>query len=222
MITTKMIMLLSEKIIENHDLKLGKLFTKELYRHSGHVAYISISLAQKFNMNSVESTEVGIGGYLHDIGKLKIPTEILNKPSRLNADEWNIMMQHPRLGKEILNEHNFSQVVNDIVIGHHKKIDGSGYPSEAGNPSLYTQIVTVADIFDSIHTKRCYHSSKTIKETIDTMREMPGLNTLVINVLMEMLDMQHNKLSENKEIARKGGYDHHDLCIELGRVSCGN
>jgi HD-GYP domain-containing protein (c-di-GMP phosphodiesterase class II) len=101
---------------------------------------------------------LGLGLLLHDIGKLAIPLGILNKPGKLTAEEWDIMKTHPRAGVDILDGSRWSPLVKAIVLRHHERWNGSGYPDgKAGNEiHQMARIAAVADVYDAITSERLY------------------------------------------------------------------
>jgi putative two-component system response regulator len=115
---------------------------------------------------------------MHDIGKIGIPDNILLKPGKLDADEWNIMRQHAQYGANILGDKNsiLLNAAKEIAISHHEKWDGSGYPIglEAEEIPLYGRIVAIADVFDALTSERPYKKAWTIEKTISVMQEDSG------------------------------------------------
>jgi HD-GYP domain-containing protein (c-di-GMP phosphodiesterase class II) len=117
------------------------------------------------------------GAFLHDIGKVKVPVEILNKPSRLSAEEWAVIRQHPTFGREIL-EPTFMKASGPIVEQHHERMDGSGYPyGLAGDEILLeSYIVAVADTYDAMTTDRAYRKALPPQEAFAEIRRLAGIH----------------------------------------------
>jgi len=141
------------------DLGMLKVSDEYTFRHSVDVAAVSVMIGKTMGMPPEKLHELGIAGLLHDVGKAKIPAEILNKPGKLTDEEFALMKQHTLFGFQILKEKN--KFSNDILMGvlqHHEKINGNGYPLKTGQDAIhpYAKIISVADIFDALNTKRPY------------------------------------------------------------------
>ncbi len=135
------------------------------YTHSLNVGVISTFFARQLRLNETEIKQIGIGAFLHDIGKLRIPKEILSKEDSLTPKENSLLQKHPELGLDLLkNNSNISPLSKEIVLYHHEKIDGSGYPRqlEGDDYKLHYEVVSLANIFDSLTSKRGNH------ETLDS------------------------------------------------------
>lgn len=128
------------------------------YRHSVNVCMLSIMLGKWLGYTEEVLEELGVAAILHDVGKLKIPDEILNKPSRLTDMEMEIMKNHTLYGYNILSRTMDNQRILKGIAYHHEKIDGSGYPYGIKGHHIhpYAKIITVCDIFDAMTSKRVY------------------------------------------------------------------
>lgn len=126
--------------------------------HVWRVAEYSKLIAEKAGLNKQECFKVYISGYVHDIGKVGIPDNILNKNKSLTKEEYEIIKSHTTIGGEILRAHPLATVVRDTVIHHHERIDGKGYPDglEGNRIDLITRIVAIADSFDALTSVRPY------------------------------------------------------------------
>jgi HD-GYP domain-containing protein (c-di-GMP phosphodiesterase class II) len=110
-----------------------------------------------------EIVEVGLCGLLHDVGKTKIPLEVLNKPDKLTKEEYDIIKNHPNFGRELLSSTSNTQShVIDAAFSHHERENGSGYPRglKGEEIALYSKIVAIADTYDAITSNRCYDHSR--------------------------------------------------------------
>lgn len=162
------------------------------YSHSVNVAIYSIALAQELGMDDESLAIIANGAILHDVGKTKIDPKIITKPARLTNDEMRIMYDHPQLGVEILREMGETNVeVLKIVGMHHYKLDGSGYGADCPDEelSIETQVVTVADIFDALSTKRTYKEAIPYFTAFKTMKVMMNnqINTQFLNKLIVLM-----------------------------------
>ena len=114
--------------------------------------------------------------YLHDVGKIKVPTAVLEKPAELSQDEWALVRQHPTFGRELL-ETTFMREAGRIVEGHHERMDGSGYPYGLAGEDILLEsyIVAVTDAYDAMTTERPYHRAVSREEAVAELRRCAGL-----------------------------------------------
>ena len=157
------------------DISALKTSDEYTFKHSVDVATISMIVAKKMGMSDTEIHEIGVTGLLHDVGKTKIPPEILNKPSRLDDAEFEIMRQHSVYSYRIIqNNADLSDEVKLGVLQHHEKINGAGYPmSVPGNKiTPYAKVLAVADIYDALVTERPYKSAFSQREAVEMIMSM--------------------------------------------------
>ena len=128
------------------------------YMHSVAVCALMVALAKAMNMPGPEVRDAGLSGLLHDIGKAKIPLQILNKPSSLSEDEFATIKRHPEHGFEALRYGGVSERVRQACLHHHERMDGCGYPhKQAGTAiSLMARMTAVCDVYDAITSNRPY------------------------------------------------------------------
>lgn len=155
---------MSESILRNQDalLSLCRIKQKDNYTflHSVSIGALMMSFARAVNLSSEEMRLVGIGGMLHDIGKMKVPDEILNKPGKLTDAEFDIMRLHVVYSRDILSDTpGIAQASLDVASQHHERFDGSGYPLKlkGSEMSIYGQMASIVDVYDAITSDRCYH-----------------------------------------------------------------
>jgi putative nucleotidyltransferase with HDIG domain len=149
--------------------------SSDLYTH-GHcerVAGYAARLATALGLDDATITTVRIGAYLHDVGKVRVPHEILNKPGRLTSDEREIMEQHPLYGVELLASVEFPWQVKPIIRWHHEKADGTGYPDRLVGDEipLTAQIIGVVDVYDAMTSTRSYRAAMPVPEVIAAIRK---------------------------------------------------
>ncbi|WP_405119855.1 HD-GYP domain-containing protein [Pseudomonas leptonychotis] len=147
------------------------------YMHSVAVCALMIALARQLGLEDVQVREAGLAGLLHDIGKMAISNEILNKPDKLTDREFATMRNHPMAGSHMLIESKqVSALVLDVCLHHHEKMDGSGYPHRlAGEQiSLYARMGAVCDVYDAITSDRAYRKGWDPAESIRKMAEWKG------------------------------------------------
>ena len=144
------------------DINMLKVSDEYTFKHSVDVATMAMIIGKKHGLSDTEVHELGIAGLLHDVGKSRIPNEVLNKAGRLNDEEFALMKQHTLFGFEILKKRNeFSDAIMRGVLQHHEKINGKGYPLGCGADKIhsYAKIISVADIYDALVTERPYKSA---------------------------------------------------------------
>ncbi|MBM4259846.1 MAG: HD-GYP domain-containing protein [Deltaproteobacteria bacterium] len=130
------------------------------YLHSLSVAALCISFAQSMSFDAEQVRDLGMGGLLHDIGEVRTPSRILNKPGPLTDDEYGIMQQHVARGIEIVRQTGrLSAASASIIAQHHERLDGTGYPKglRGDEIGLFGQVAAIADIYDALTSTRCYN-----------------------------------------------------------------
>jgi putative nucleotidyltransferase with HDIG domain len=140
------------------------------YLHCVNVSILSVSIGIKLNLNREQLLSLGTAGILHDIGKKYVPIEILNKPGKLDFDEFGTIKKHPTYGFEMLTD--FNEVEKDAKLGvlqHHERYDGSGYPNglKADKISLFGRILAVADTYDAMTSDRAYRNAFSPSEAVE-------------------------------------------------------
>ena len=155
---------------------LTQLKNKDEYTaiHSLNVCVLSLTFGRALKLPQDELEELGLGALLHDIGKMRVPLNVLNKPGKLTPDEFEIMKSHPGMGYELLRtEKNLSQEVLAIVRSHHERLNGQGYPDKLNDTSItyFTKIVTITDVYDAITSDRVYHDGMTPHDAMQRLYE---------------------------------------------------
>lgn len=137
-----------------------KNFDNYTFTHSVNVAVIAISIGRKLGMSYGELRSLGLAGLLHDVGKMKVPERIINKPGKLTDEEFLLMKMHPVYGYELLRtDSGVPPETVKAVLQHHEKSDGTGYPYglKEREISKYAKIIAIADVYDAITSERAYH-----------------------------------------------------------------
>jgi len=136
-----------------------------------------VALAKKLGLDEAQTRLCGMAGLLHDMGKVAMPLNVLNKPGKLTDTEFDVIRSHPAEGHKILAaSHVVDAVSLDVVLHHHEKIDGSGYPERLNgeNLSLYAKMAAVCDVYDAITSNRPYKSGWDPAESLRRMAEWSG------------------------------------------------
>lgn len=145
------------------------------YTHSINVCAYSIALANFWGefKNQDEIYALGLGALLHDIGKSKIPVDLLNKPGKLTQEEWQLMLSHPQTGVDLLRNTNIIPEMAYLpILEHHERIDGRGYPNRLGRDkiSMLGRICAIVDCYDAMTTRRAYRRAFSPFEAARIMR----------------------------------------------------
>jgi len=178
-------------------LRLGDVVesrSSEAGNHVRRMAQVCRLLGEASGLPDDEITILVQAAPMHDIGKIGTPDAVLLKPGKLNAEEWEIMKQHPAVGLSILDGSSRPILKAAAVIAHqhHEKYDGSGYPQglKGAHIHRYARIVAVADVFDALSHKRCYKQAWPIDQVIAHLREVSGhhLDPLYVELLIKNMD----------------------------------
>lgn len=157
------------------DISTLKTSDEYTFKHSVDVATMSMIIAKKMELSSKDIYNIGIAGLLHDMGKSKIPNEILNKPARLNDEEFAIMKKHSEFGYTILKDKSgFEKTIPIAVLQHHEKMNGTGYPFGCKEDMItpYAKILSVCDVYDALVTKRPYKKSFSQRTAVEMIMSM--------------------------------------------------
>jgi HD-GYP domain-containing protein (c-di-GMP phosphodiesterase class II) len=144
------------------------------FLHSVSVCTLMIAFGRSLGLAGDDLRQGGIGGLLHDIGKMKVPDEVLNKPGRLTDAEFDLIKQHPGDGHAVLlATDGIGPVPLDITRHHHERLDGSGYPDKLAGDAISTmaRMAAIVDVYDAITADRCYHRGLPAAEALRKMWE---------------------------------------------------
>jgi putative nucleotidyltransferase with HDIG domain len=160
--------------------------------HSQRVVSLSVSLAKKLGLKDDDILNVKRGALLHDIGKLGVPDNILQKPGKLEPDEWKIMQLHPVYGKVILSTIPFLGPCVDIAYCHHENWDGSGYPQGLKGEDIpfFARIFSLADQWDALNSDRVYRKAWPVERVKSYIRENSGriYDPCLAEAFLEMIE----------------------------------
>ncbi|TYO95319.1 bifunctional diguanylate cyclase/phosphohydrolase [Desulfallas thermosapovorans] len=146
------------------------------FGHSERVTDLSIKIGQRLNLPENEMKLLKYAASLHDIGKIEIDRDILNKPEALNDIEWNILKQHPRWGSDIVKPVTQLVPISAIILHHHENYDGSGYPDGIKGQAipLAARIIRIADSYDAMTSHRVYRKNMTPGEAVEEIKRCSG------------------------------------------------
>jgi HD-GYP domain-containing protein (c-di-GMP phosphodiesterase class II) len=146
-------------------------------RHTRRVALRAVQVGEQLGLSRNRLRQLAIGGLVHDIGKLSVPDAILQKPGSLDENEYAIVQRHPERGNKLLAElGGFSEAVRELVLNHHERLDGGGYPRglSGDDIDLDTRILTVCDVYDALISKRVYREAWTHEDAMALLRRETG------------------------------------------------
>ena len=141
--------------------------------HLWRVSQFSTRLALASDLSKQQAVVAGLGGFLHDLGKVGVPDSILNNTGKLSDDEYAVMKTHPELGAQVLQGHPLASLAMDAVLGHHERIDGRGYPAglTGSDMSDTAKIVGLADAFDAMTSTRPYRQGMAVDAAIEQISQ---------------------------------------------------
>lgn len=163
--------------------------------HVERVAALAVQMGEHLHLPTGRLRLLAAGGLLHDIGKLSVPTEILQKPSRLTDEEFDIVQRHPADGRALLTElGGFHELVLDLVEHHHERVDGTGYPHgrHGDQLPLEVRILAVADVFDALTTDRPYRHACSAADALAELDQQAGtgLDARCVAALRDVLGQE--------------------------------
>lgn len=165
---------LAENVVQNPTalMWLTQLKNKDEYTsiHSLNVCILALCFGRSIGLTKLQLVELGLGALLHDVGKLRVPIEVLNKPGKLTSEEYQVMKKHTIFGYDLLKNHN--ELCLDslaIIKNHHERLDGHGYPFKLQEHQIgfYPKLVSIVDVYDAISSKRVYHDQITPYDAIN-------------------------------------------------------
>jgi putative nucleotidyltransferase with HDIG domain len=167
-----------EKELDEAEQQLKIFLSKDVYtyRHSKRVYQYAVDFSRQLDLNESERKTLVLGALVHDIGKIEIPRDILNKKGKLDPLEWDIMKKHVNWGKEIISTNKNLEELIPLVELHHERFDGNGYPYGLQGKTIpkLSRILSVVDSFDAMTTERPYQKTKTFAEAIVELRVCSG------------------------------------------------
>lgn len=172
-----------QSVIRNPDalLWMARMRDENEYtaEHCLNVCILAIAFGRSLGMQNHELTNLGLCGLLHDVGKMKIPPEVLDKPDRLTRDEMSVMMSHTIHGRNLLlaTPDLFGGTI-DVAFSHHERMDGNGYPRRlaGANISRLARIIAIVDAYDAMTADRCYQTARTSTEALKVIYKARGIH----------------------------------------------
>lgn len=192
----------TEKIIDSVEQlyleifnSMGKMVDrKDSYTkgHSDRVASLSLLLAKELGLKTGVVKTIVAAALLHDIGKVKLSDSILKKPGRLTDEEFEEIKMHPENGVEILRGKEFPWDIKPLILHHHERVDGSGYPMKIRGEAipLGARVICIADVFEALTSDRCYRAAYSIEKVMDIMKSESGttFDPVLLNGFIELVE----------------------------------
>lgn len=144
--------------------------------HQERVARISMAVAREMGLEAHRIEGIGLGAHIHDVGKIYVPSEILSRPGRLTAAEFTLIQAHPEIGHDIVKDVDFPWPVARMILEHHERLDGSGYPHGLKGDAilLESRVISVADVYEAMTSHRPYRPALAIEVALDHLRDHRG------------------------------------------------
>lgn len=174
------------------------LETKDIYTrgHSDRMVDYAIRIADRLGLSEEEKEYLRYGAILHDIGKIGIPDHILNKPGRLDSEEYEMMKSHPMKGADIIREISFLTPVVPMVLHHQERYDGRGYPSGLAGDDIPVgaRVISVLDAYDAMMSDRPYRPAPGIDRAIEELKRYAGtqFDPKVVSIFLDILSEESN------------------------------
>jgi len=177
---------------------------RDLYAvgHQRRVASLAVAIAEELHLPSEKIEGLRLAGIIHDIGKIAMPAELLTKPTRLSRTEFQLVKDHPRIGYEILKNIQFPWPVAHIILQHHERMDGTGYPEGLLGDAilLEARILAVADVVEALSSHRPYRPAIGIEKALEEIRRGRGIryDMRVVDACMKLFkDHRYSFKNEN-------------------------
>ncbi len=175
-----------------HLLADVKSYDEYTFVHMVNVCTLTMSQAESLGFKGKPLRQIGLAAVLHDVGKLFVPDQIINKPGRLSPEEWEIMATHPLKGvRRLLKLREIPKLAVVCALEHHMRWDGQGYPvvEEGWKPHIVSQMISVADVFDAMRSKRPYSEANPRQVVLKVLEEGKGteFNPFLVDNFLEII-----------------------------------
>jgi putative nucleotidyltransferase with HDIG domain len=145
-------------------------------RHAMSVANLAADIGANMGLSAAERKDLRLAGLIHDVGMMSLPRDLADAGHPLTPEELSVIKQHPRIGQEIALAANFDSSVQEAVLNHHERIDGSGYAGLTGNQvSVQARILAVCEVFDTMTHREYYGGRSTLQQTVTELHQNAGV-----------------------------------------------
>lgn len=160
--------------------------------HQDRVSKLAHAIAQEMGLPAAQIDAIILAATIHDIGKLFVPSEILNKPGKISENEYKLIKTHPQIGYDIIKEIEFTWPIADIILQHHERLDGSGYPNKMAGDFilLEAKIIGVADVVEAMASHRPYRPALGVDKALEEISRNQGVlyDPVVVEVCIDLLN----------------------------------
>ncbi|MEA2096683.1 MAG: PAS domain S-box protein [Candidatus Cloacimonadota bacterium] len=173
--------------------------------HQRRVALLAKNIAEHMKLSEKQVEGIYMVGMIHDVGKISIPAEILSMPRRLTPAEFNLIKNHPQAGYDILHNIDFPWPIADIILQHHERIDGTGYPKGliGKDITVEAKILMVADVVEAMASHRPYRASFGIERALGEIKQNSGIlyDPDVVDSCVEVFENENYRFENNESIS---------------------
>ncbi len=159
------------------DLASLRMYDDCTYNHSLGVTVLAIAIGKSLRISRKNLSELAMAALLHDIGKMQVPVDIIQKPAKLSKEEFSLVKEHPEKGYKTLSQKNLvSELVLSGIVSHHERVDGNGYPNKTSGKDipLFGRIIACADVYDALTAQRPYRTSSKPTDAIEYIMGSSG------------------------------------------------
>ena len=172
--------------------------------HQKRVSDLACAIAKEMDLDEKVQEGIKVAGLIHDLGKISLPGEILTKPGSLTINEYNLIKEHSQIGYEIIKDVDFPWPIADIVLQHHEKCDGSGYPHNLNGDDiiLEAKVITVADIVEAIASHRPYRPGRGFMEAFEEIKKGKNIkfDPDVVDACLKLYEEDRFPLTDEVEL----------------------
>lgn len=159
--------------------------------HESRVSEIAVEIGKRLGLNDNQLEGLRIGALIHDVGKIRVPLEILNKPGRINENEFNLVKDHAIVGAELVSSVEVEWPIKEMIRQHHEKMDGSGYPDGLKGDQIIIEarIICVADVLEAMSSHRPYRPAKSLDDAIRELKRGSGIiyDQQVVDICIDLI-----------------------------------
>jgi len=187
-------MLVNALMVLNKALEMRDPYTSN---HTQNVAQISLKIAEHLNWDENRLLAIRLAGELHDLGKISIPLEILNKPGKLTELEYNLIQQHVQNCYDLIKDINFPFSLAEIIYQHHERLDGSGYPRQLKKEEILPEarILAVSDVLESMTSYRPYREALGLKKAVEELKDGQGkrYDAQIVDIVLLLIEEKNGQ-----------------------------
>ncbi len=192
----------SHSVILNSLVQALRECDSDTEEHVRRTQMMGAELGRRIGLNDTQQSELSLLCLLHDIGKIGVPLEILNKPGKLTSEEWRVLRSHATKGYQIANSSSELRGIADMILHHHERWDGAGYPDGLSRESipLLSRVISVVDAYDAMVNNRSYRAALPKEKALDELRRCAG-SQFDPGIVSEFIQMAESLPSSSAEVA---------------------